>query len=719
MDIYAIDFETFYDKDFTFDRLSTSEYVLDERFEVIGVGVRFPVGSIRWFEAFEYARWVQTIDWSVSAALHHHAQFDGLVNSHHFNVRPAFVFDSLSMARVLHGTHVGKSLLNLMLKYGLGSKGEAVHWAKGKRRKDFTQQEWIEYGDYCKTDVGGTWELFLKMLERAGTTQGPFPESELKLVDLTIKMFTEPAFVLDEPLMRQFLVDEGKRKAELIARATKASEEVAGSSTTKDKLMSNDQFAALLMELGVEPPQKWSAKKKRMDWAFAKSDPGFQDLLHHEDDDVRMVVEARLGVKSTIDESRTARFLRLGAGGRRMPVYLNFAGAHTFRWSGGDKMNWQNLKRADDKDTEEVLAAGGQLVGTIRRAIMAPPRHKVVAGDSGQIEARKIAWLAGQDDLVDAFRQADANGPDAEEDVYTHFASELYHRRITRKDKLERSVGKFGALALGYGMGFAKAAMSFAAGPMGAKPVIFTEADAEVMGVDVLAFAERPFGWVDENSDEDAEPRTCLDVVLAAPSRLAPEPRVVHFAVADHIVRTYRAKYPRITAFWKTCNRLIEAMYVGEEMALTNEDGVDIVQVVFDGEGDDVVAGLRLPSGLVMRYPGLRQSKSGYAYRGGERRGRGADAYVEMSKIYGGLVAENIDQALSRIVVSDQALMAHEAGYKVATLTHDEIVLVVEDARVDQAVEDLGRFMRTPPTWCRDLPLSATVGAAQRYGDAH
>jgi len=182
VDTLTIDFETYWADDYTLNKLTTSEYIFDPRFEAIGVGVRFPVGSTKWFEAEDFRRWAATVDWSQAGVLCHHTHFDGLILSHHFGVHPGFLFDTLSMGRALHGTQVGGSLGVLMAKYGLGAKGTAAVQSKNKRRKDFTLQEWVAYGNYCKTDVGGTWELFLKLLERAGTSQGEFPERDRKSV---------------------------------------------------------------------------------------------------------------------------------------------------------------------------------------------------------------------------------------------------------------------------------------------------------------------------------------------------------------------------------------------------------------------------------------------------------------------------------------------------------------------------------------------------------
>jgi DNA polymerase len=174
-------------------------------------------------------------------------------------------------------------------------------------------------------------------------------------------------------------------------------------------------------------------------YAFAKNDTEFTDLLEHPKPAVRAVVEARLGTKSTIEETRTQRFLEIAERGR-LPIMLNYYGAHTGRFSGGDKVNLQNLPRG----------------GALRKALAAPDGYAVVACDSSQIEARLVAYLAGQDDLVQSFRDG--------KDVYSEFATDVYQRPVTKADKVERHVGKTCILGLGYGMGPPKFQHSLATG---------------------------------------------------------------------------------------------------------------------------------------------------------------------------------------------------------------------------------------------------------------
>jgi DNA polymerase len=250
------------------------------------------------------------------------------------------------------------------------------------------------------------------------------PVSELLVIDQTIRMYTEPVIELDVPLLEQHLIDVRERKQALMNEVE----------VTTEDIMSNPKFAVALQRLGVEPPRKVSLTTGKETWAFSKTDKGFTDLLEHPDERVQALASARLGVKSTLEETRTEALIGV-AGRGTLPIMLNYYGAHTGRFSGGDKLNLQNLPSRDGKNT-------------IRRALKAPTGQVLVACDSSQIEARTVAWVAGQEDLLEAFRE--------KRDVYSEFATEVYGRKITKDDKIERFVGKTCILGLGYGMGAEK-----------------------------------------------------------------------------------------------------------------------------------------------------------------------------------------------------------------------------------------------------------------------
>jgi DNA polymerase len=439
MDIVTIDFETYYDKDYSLSKMTTEQYVRSNLFEVIGVGVKVNDYPTDWYSGDNPGKFLKSLDYSKRAILCHNTAFDGAILSWHFGISPRLWLDTLGMARPLHNVTVGGSLAKLAAYYGLGKKGDEVVAALGKRKADFTEADLAQYGEYCKNDVNMTKQLFDKL--KVG-----FPSSELLVIDQTLRMYTDPVIELDVPLLKKHLEEVRTRKRTLMSDLGQG---MGGEAAVQEMLMSNDKFAAYLKRLGVEPPTKTSLKTGKESWAFAKTDKGMTDMLEHADERVQAAVSARLGVKSTLEETRTENLIGV-AGRGKLPIMLNYYGAHTGRFSGGDKLNLQNLPSRGNT--------------TIRRALKAPPGQMLISCDSSQIEARTVAWLAGQEDLLVAFRD--------KRDVYSEFATEVYGRAITKADKIERFVGKTCVLGLGYGMGAEKFRRTLEIGQGGINVVI-------------------------------------------------------------------------------------------------------------------------------------------------------------------------------------------------------------------------------------------------------
>ena len=416
LNILTIDFETYYDKQFSLSKVTTEEYIRDPRFEVIGVAVKVDDNESQWFSGTktQTKRWLQKFDWANSIALAHNAMFDMAILSWVFDIRPKKIADTLGMGRALDGPDAGNSLAAMSKRYGLGEKGREVENALGKRRLDFTKEQMARYASYCLNDADLTYALFGKLAPK-------FPVSELNLIDLTLRMFTEPVLRLDKSILEDHLVGVKAKKEKLMAAVD----------ADKSVIMSNPQLALLLEKLSVEVPMKTSPTTGKETFAFAKSDEGFKALLEHDDPKVQAVVAARLGVKSTLEETRTERFIGISDRGL-LPIPLRYYAAHTGRWGGDDKVNMQNLPR------------GSQL----KNAIVAPEGYVLIDCDSSQIEARTLAWLAEQNDLVEAF--------DKGEDVYKIMASAIYGKPVEDINKDERFIGKTTVLGAGYGMGAAK-----------------------------------------------------------------------------------------------------------------------------------------------------------------------------------------------------------------------------------------------------------------------
>jgi hypothetical protein len=578
----------------------------------------------------------------------------------------------------------------LAVYYGVGVKGDEVHNATGKRLVDFTPGELARYAAYSCNDLDLAMGILRVMLTH-------FPPRELWHIDTTIRMFTEPTFIIDEPRLKRAHAAELERKADLLKRV----------GADKKILLSNEKFAALLQSLGVDPPRKPrkpSANNPDTEgWAFAKNDHGMRDLLEHEDDQIRWLAEARVGVKSTINETRMSRYLRAGAGGRRVPVYLKYAAAHTYRWGGGDKMNFQNLQRG----------------GEIRQCLIVEDGLVLVVADSAAIEARGVGWLAGQSDLVADFK--------TNVDLYSKFASRVYGRTVNRKFTLPDGtkpdlepgyVGKTSILGLGYGLGWAKFADTLLKGPMGAPPIQFSHAVAAQLGVDIPALLADLRTL--EAGDHDGavyfsaffQDKRRRGTFLKYKARLSREDLAVHCAASLIVVQTYRRTYPAIVSLWKTMGQLIQCMLEGTQAAF--------------GPGGILRTRQNacvLPSGLELHYPDLQYSHPIYDEETGEEIGGGYSYWNDREKkrvrLYGGSMTENVVQALARIVVADQVLICRlKYGYHVVTTTHDEGVFVVPEAQGEEAAERVVQEMCVSPDWAPDWPLFAEGGCAKSYGGA-
>ena len=431
MQLVTLDFETYYDVGFSLSNLTTEEYIRDERFQVIGVGIKINDGETKWITGTHNAikQELDTIDWKSSVLLCHNTQFDGAILAFIFNIIPGVYLDTLSMARAKHGVDVGGSLAFLVEKYNLGKKGTEVIDAKGKRLEDFSVADLAQYGSYCKNDVELTYKLFQVLAP-------DFPENEIKLIDLTLRMYTEPVLEVDDGLLQARLEEVQQEKSELL-KGLMIKLECDTEECVRSKLASNKQFAEILTELGVVVPTKISPATGKDTFALAKGDQGFLDLCEHEDPFIQELCRVRLGTKSTIEESRIERFIGIGSRNKgKLPIPLKYYGAHTGRWAGSDKVNFQNLPARDKKKK------------ALKNAVIAPEGYQVINCDSSQIEARVLVWIAGQDDVVQWYKEG--------RDVYSEFASKVYNKPITKADKTERAVGKTCILGLGYGTGWAK-----------------------------------------------------------------------------------------------------------------------------------------------------------------------------------------------------------------------------------------------------------------------
>lgn len=407
-----LDFETYYDVQLSLSKMSTVQYINHPDFKVWGVGIKVEDGPTEWYNEEETPEILSQIDWDNTAVVCHNTLFDAYILTQYYGYKPAFYYDTAAMSRGLY-PNMSASLANAVRRQFPNDetmrKGEELVNAKGVR--DLDPELDAQIGGYCIQDVDLTYALFQDYITL-------YPDKELRIIDLTVRMFVEPKLMLDRGLLTTY-------KEEI---ATRTEQAIQASGTTREVLASQVKFKEHLESLGITVPTKKSPTTGKQIPAFGKNDSAYIQMCNMYPEH-NNIWEAREFVKSRIEETRAQRFIDSTNPDGTFSVPLRYYAAHTGRFGGSDKINLQNLPRGS----------------TLRRAIMAPEGQRLYIADLSNIEARMLAWLSKEHDLVEAFRTG--------RDVYCEFASQIYGRTITKDDKLERYVGKTAILGLGYGMG--------------------------------------------------------------------------------------------------------------------------------------------------------------------------------------------------------------------------------------------------------------------------
>lgn len=666
MNYLTLDFETYYDKEINLKKMTTQAYVMHPQMEVLMVSAKFNEDPVQIIDGEQIPTFFATVDWSNTAVIAHNAVFDGSILYWRYGVRPAMLIDTMSMAQALGvPTIAGSASLATCIRllqeagYAVPPKGTEVLDALGKRRADFTPQQWAAYREYCKNDTDITWFLF-KVLRQYLT------DEEMRFQDIILRCYTEPRLTVDIPTVEYELNRCRTYKAEQLAEVCKMF------GTTQDNLSallrSNDKFAEVLRSIGGVTeeeaeqgksgtfiiPTKVSEKTGKTTWAFGKTDVAFKELCEHDDPKIQAVCQARLAAKSSIDETRCLKFLEYGSYGF-LPMGYKIGGAHTNRMSGGSagSANMQNLPSGRREGQSDLL----------RRSIIAQGNSVIVNYDASQIECRVLAYIANQTDVLGVF----ASGGD----VYSFAASKIHgipYQEIidgrkssdpetAHKYSMMRQYGKTATLALGYGQG--------------------------AQGFQKYALVNT---GINMTMDESAT-----------------------------TVRAWRDANGFITGFWRMCDQALATMVAGGQMYFGGADGkmffADGNRYIFGRK----VAGIRMPNGLWLNYPNLSADftnprRPQYFYDKCSYNGKPLK-----TKVYSGLVAENITQALAFAVMKTQAVWVAQY-YPIVMNTHDEWCIVVPREQAEVAADYMHRCMCTAPDYIQGIPLASEGGWAQSYG---
>lgn len=668
------------EKAYSLRNMSPVEYILHPYFELIGASISVYDGKTcvvknHWREGEDAPRYLRRllkldtpnpVQWRLVS---HNAPFDACILAYRYNIHPDMIACTLSMARsaIMHLLPDGRLSLDKVAGFlGLGRKTVDDHGASvliraaGMHLNDMHNDPmyYEQYKKYAINDnvlCAGIW-FYLR---------GKLTPMQHYLMHIVIRMATQPQFTIDKQKLYDYLSYVQDAKATLLDRVS-----LLLGGDARGVLMSNDKFGEALQALGVDPPTKLSPATGQPTYAFSKQDKGLTDLLDHDDLDVQGLVAARLGVKSTIEETRTERYIAIAnctefAGSTvegftypgkddgeapipMMPIPLKIHGAHTGRYSGDWKLNAQNL------------ASRGNT--SLRQSLVAPRGRIVLACDAAQIEARLTAWIGGQGDLVSAFAEG--------RDPYSEFASDLYGRPISKANPLERLVGKIGILSLGFSAG-ALSLLGMMRAQM--KGVTFTGKDG------------------------------------------TPELFVPDLGLAKRSVNAYRRKYDKIVKTWDVFRGLIDFMASAKPGEFKTHG-----PLVFEREQislPDDTGKLR----VVLRYARLelRGTETGqnYFYFYGGR----------WKKLYPGKLMENIAQMLDYVCVMEAAvridtrLLAQDIYLPLAHQVHDELIYIPEIGMVPVVEPIIAEEMARRPTWGRDygaglLTLAAESKIGPNYG---
>lgn len=658
MRVITLDFETYFNskEKYSLTNMGPLEYVRDPRFYVQCVSIRIDKGETYVVEALNGmdAKVLNALGLERSDTItvgHNLNGFDCLVLSEHYGIHPYMLVDTIPMmhwlglSRIMSRSH---KALTALLGHGVKQAGTVV--SDGKRTKEeFTPDEWAFFLQYCRDDTAQCSENFFSML--------PFMNADaLKLMSLTAKMATEPAFIPDGQLLEEYKGELNRQSMNALVRLQQFLHFDSVEAMLKG-IRSRSTFPQLLADVGGKCPMKWSEKQGKEIPAISKTDLEFTKLLDSDNERVRLLVQTRLEHNSSIQMSRTQSLLSFAD--KPIPIMLSVLNAHTGRYTAGnegksDGLNFQNLSKRDPSKL------------ALRKALKVPAGYSVVACDSSQIEARILAWVSGQDDLVEQFKTG--------RDPYAEMASKIFH--VPAQDihdaaksgtdprhnqyKTYRNVGKTCVLSAGYGVG----AQKFS------------------------------------------------DTLLRTKVHLDPDP-AKHEAMAVQAHAIYRQSAWAIVQFWKVCDKVVQNLTANTQLGeygkfgAHNEFSYGRAIVPLSQVNCAYVA---MPNGYRLWYPNLRfeviDGRNKMVYD------RFVHGKTVATPLYGGGLTENVCQSLAFMMLGWQACRMADAGIPLKANIHDAWIAVVPEAKAEHTSELMQKIMSSVPDWLAGFPVGceAEVG---------
>lgn len=690
MRIITLDFETYWcSKTYTLSKMGPIEYIRDPRFRPQMAGFRVDKGPVLVVTDQSIRTMLRRLDLEDKNTIvvgHNINGFDGLILSEYYGIKPRWFLDTMVMARWVGLSRLGsESHAALTERLGNGVKLPGTAVTDGRQWYELSQAEQMYVINYCRYDVQQCSDNMYKMLDYISLDL-------VRFCSLTARMATEPSLYLDTQLLTEYIkeldddVERSRQQISWLFGFQNAGE-------FQSAIRSSDKFCDMLRQLGVEPPMRVSARKTAtkkamlerdlaqaqdpleainihntlqdprqytvMTPALSKTDLDFLELRDHPDSRVSLLVKTRLANNSSILRSRAETFYNLSLTGKPLPVMLNAIKAHTSRYTAGnsegstDGLNLQNLNKRNKKQL------------TLRKSIQVKPGYKLVAVDSSQVEARLLAYVAGETRLLDIFRSG--GDPYAEQAclAFPGFTAQEIHDGSEAGDQqcyIMRHVGKTSVLSAGYQVGWKKFS----------------------------------------------------DTLLRAGVRLDAD-LDVHHAKAKAAHGMYRATNPNIVGFWGYCDRIIAHMHDNGAGQFGGPNNDIFTYGTMQIGGTDIYCpSIKMPSGFILRYPNLRREED----EEGRMRfvyDRPSGKQIIKTNIYGGALTENLIQGLAFQMLMWQACRMDESGVFIAGNNHDAWISVCLEDKAQWTFDMMKYWMSQVPSWLSGFPVACAGGIADDF----
>ena len=433
----------------------------------------------------------------------------------------------------------------------------------------------------------------------------------------------------------------------------------------------------------------------------------------------------RLGAASTASTKYNPLLLGRSSDDRRRGC-IQYGGAkRTLRFA-GKGFQPQNLARGyyHDEELDKGIAAllkgrahrrfdvAKLTASTVRSCIIPEAGHKFVVADYSNVEGRGLAWLAGEDDLIEVF----VNGVD----VYKKLASTVFNVAYEAVTKDQRQIAKAMVLGLGYAGGVG-AFVTFAKN-LGLDLNDMTRTLDGTFPDHIWAATARGYEWAriqeakrpPRPGEKDDRPSYILDKKV--------------WRTCDALKRMYREANPAIVQFWRDIEDVAMAAIRNPGKEFTaGPRGVKFSRNVETDNNGNKVAGwwlrMTLPSGRVMSYPGVGLSVSKETDEDGKVSTNVRIKYQGENQLtrqwgfqytYSGKLVENCTQALCRDLLANALLNVEANGYPIVLHVHDEVICEVPDTP-EYTVGELEKLMCALPEWAEGFPLVAEGQELKRY----